>query len=123
MLARAAIKPRRRNSPRPAWKVARAYGQWLRGRPCACEGRNPACSGPIQAAHVPHKASKGVATKAADQYQIPLSEGCHLKTQHRKGWQTFAAMFLGGRDPVALSEDYWRLWPGRARWEARQSNG
>lgn len=123
MLRKAAIQPRRRNAPRPAWKVAEAFGQWLRGRPCACQGRNPDCSGKIQAAHVPHKASKGMATKAADRYQIPLSEECHLRAQHGKGWQTFAERFLGGRDPVELSDDYWKAWPGRAAWERKMEAG
>jgi hypothetical protein len=122
MLSRTALKPRKRNAPRPAWKVADAFGQWLRGRPCACQGRNPACSGKIQAAHTPHKASKGMGTRCADRYQIPLSAGCHLHTQHRKGWQTFAERFLG-RDPNELAEDYWRAWPGRIAWERKLSDG
>jgi hypothetical protein len=119
MLPRSAIQSRHRNAPRPAWKVADAFGQWLRGRPCACGGRNKLCGGRIQAAHVPHKASKGIGTKAADKWMIPLSENCHLHTQHKRGWQTFAAEYLGGRDPVELAAEYWRAWPGRAKWEAR----
>jgi hypothetical protein len=75
----------------------------------------------MQAAHVPHKASKGMATKAADRWQIPLSEGCHLFTQHTQGWKTFTFKFLGGRDPVALAEAYWKAWPGRAKWEANNA--
>src|SRR3546814_4506728 len=35
MLPRSAFAPRKKNSGRPAWKVARSYAQWLRGRPCA----------------------------------------------------------------------------------------
>jgi hypothetical protein len=117
MLARSAIKPRRQNAPRPAWKVDEAFRQWLRGRPCACEGRNPACSGKMQAAHVPHKASKGTGTKAADRYCIPLTEGCHLHTQHRIGWPEFARLYLRGRDPVVLSCEYWAAWPSAAKRE------
>lgn len=117
MLSRAALAPRKQNAPRPAWKCAEAFKQWLRGRPCACGGRNPACSGKIQAAHVLHE-SAGMGTKAADRYCIPLSEGCHINTQHRIGWISFAAKYLGGRDPVALSEEYWKAWPGRRAWEA-----
>jgi hypothetical protein len=118
MLARSAIRPRRQNAPRPAWKVAEGFKQWLRGRPCACEGRNPACSGKMQAAHVPHKASKGTGTKAADRYCIPLSEGCHLHTQHRIGWPEFARLYLRGRDPVLLSCEYWAAWPSAAKRDA-----
>jgi hypothetical protein len=116
-LKSSAFKPRKKNAPRPDWKVAEAFKQWLRGRPCACGGRNPACDGKIQAAHGPHKASKGMATKAADRYCMPLSEGCHLTTQHKQGWQTFAARYLGGADPLAICEEYWRAWPGRSKWE------
>jgi hypothetical protein len=51
---------------------------------------------------------------------IPLSENCHLHTQHKYGWRTFAAEYLGGRDPVDLAADYWRAWPGRIAWEKKQ---
>ena len=120
-LSRSAIKPRKRNAPRRAWKVAEAYHQWLRGRPCACMGRNPACDGKMQAAHVPHAASKGTGTKAADRWAIPLTVGCHINTQHIIGWPEFASRYLGRRDPTALAAEYWAAWPGRAKWE--QDNG
>lgn len=119
MLRPSAFKPRKRNAPRPAWKRAEAFGQWLRGRPCACEGRHIACGGKVQAAHTPHKASKGMGSKCADQHMIPLSESCHMK-QHHVGWQTFASLYLGGADPVALAAQYWSAWPGRKAWEERQ---
>lgn len=112
-------RPRHRNAPRPAWKVAKAYGQWLRGRTCACEGRNPDCEGPMQAAHVPHPQSSGQGTKAADRYEIPLTVGCHLFTQHRIGWPEFARLYLNGADPTKLAEAYWQQWPGRIAWERR----
>lgn len=118
MLARSAFKPRRQNAPRPAWKVAEAFKQWLRGRPCACGGRNPECGGRIEAAHVPHKASKGTGTKASDRYCIPLSHACHAR-QHAIGWQSFSALFLQSRDPVLMSCQYWAAWPGRKAWEDR----
>jgi len=111
-MIRVDTRPRKRNSPRPAWKVAKAYHQFLRGRPCACAGRNPKCSGRMHAAHVPHKASKGMGSKAADRWAIPLSEQCHLHTQHQIGWQSYAKLFLGGADPVAMADAYWRAWQG-----------
>jgi hypothetical protein len=120
MLRRTALRPRRQNAPRPDWKVAEAFKQWLRGRECACGGSNPDCSGKIQAAHVPHKGSKGIGTKVADRYCIPLSEGCHLHTQHRIGWPEFARKYLHGQDPESLAGDYWHLWPGRIAWERKQ---
>lgn len=119
MLSRSAFRPRRQKAPRPAWKVAEAFKQWIRGRPCACEGRNPECDNQdIQAAHTGHKGSKGMGTKAADRYCIPLSEVCH-RTQHLIGWQSFAAKFLRGAEPVVLSLRYWAAWPGRAKWEEK----
>lgn len=111
-MLRVDISPRRKNAPRPAWKVEKAFHQFLRGRPCACKGRNPKCSGKMQAAHVPHKASKGTGTKAADRWAIPLSEHCHLHTQHQIGWPAFAKLFLGGADPCDLAEAYWTQWKG-----------
>lgn len=115
-------RARHRNAPRPAWKCARSFGQWLRGRNCACQGNNPDCSGPIQAAHTPHAASRGMNSKVADRYQIPLSEGCHIFTQHRIGWPEFARRFLDGNDPTKMAEAYWQKWPGRIQWEREQAN-
>jgi hypothetical protein len=103
--------PRKRNAPRPAWKVAKSYMQWLRGRNCACGGKNPDCAGPIQAAHTPDVQSGGMGTKTADHLAIPLWKGCHIDTQHRIGWPKFAAKFLPG--PIeAVREAYWRKWTG-----------
>jgi len=122
MLARSAILPRKRNAPRPAWKVARGFGQWLRGRPCACGGTNKDCGGPMVAAHVDYagkgsRDAKGTGTKAADRFQIPLSDNCH-RLQHNKGWPWFEKNILGRRaETLALS--YWQLWPGRRAWEAK----
>lgn len=117
------IKPRKQNSPRPAWKVADAFRQWLRGRPCACGGRNPDCGGQMQAAHVDYAGkgtadAKGAGTKAADRWCIPLSASCH-DMQHRKGWPWFDQQILGGLSRgEMMAAEYWRLWPGRAKWES-----
>lgn len=116
MLSRSALKPRKQNAPRPAWRVAEAFRQWLRGRPCACGGRSADCGGPIIAAHVDHAGGKGMGTKVADRFCIPLSDNCHNR-QHRIGWRTFETE-LPGKDAVKLSNEYWRAWPGRAKWES-----
>lgn len=63
-MMRVNTRPRRKNAPRPAWKVAESYKQWLRGRPCAFEGGGD-CWGKIEAAHTPDPLSKGMSTKAA----------------------------------------------------------
>lgn len=111
------IRPRRRNAGRPAEKSAPGFLQWLRGRPCACGGRNPSCLGKMQAAHGPDKASKGMATKCRDSVALPLSAMCH-SMQHSWGWITFARLYLQA-DPLELAAAYWKAWPGRRAWEEK----
>lgn len=119
---RVSVRPRHTNKPRPAWKTAEAFKQWIRGRECACGGSHDDCGGNMEAAHVDYAAkgtmeAKGASTKVADRWCIPLSRNCHA-LQHRKGWPWFDQHILGGisRGEMMASE-YWRLWPGRARWE------
>ena len=109
------VKPRRQNAPRPAWKVARSYPQWLRGRPCAADGYGH-CEGTMEAAHVDHGGDKGMGTKASDRFAIPLCSG-HHRRQHMRGWMTFEAECLGGKSAVAMADAYWTAWPGRIEWE------
>ncbi len=109
------VSARRKNAPRPAWKVADAFRQWLRGRPCAADGYG-LCEGRMIAAHVDHAGGKGIGTKVADRYCIPLCDG-HHRRQHNRGWQTFEKECLGGKSAVAIAEAYWSAWPGRIAWE------
>lgn len=110
-------RPRKRNAPRPAWKVCAAFSQWLRGRSCACMKRNPNCGGTTQAAHVDYAAkgtpeAKGMGSKVADRWQIPLSARCH-REQHDKGWPWFDKNVLGGEGRAErLAEAYWTAWKG-----------
>lgn len=109
--------PRRKNSKRPAWKVCDAFRQWLRGRPCACGGRNKDCDGAMVAAHVDYAAkgtpdAKGTGTKVADRWCIPLSDACH-RLQHAKGWPWFDKNILGQAGAGELmAAAYWQRWPG-----------
>lgn len=91
MLARSAFRPRRKNSGRPASKKAPAFLQWLRGRPCVLE-RAGDCDGHMVAAHVDYAGDKGMAT-FEKRYSLKALEH---------------------------SQEYWRAWPGRAKWEAGQ---
>jgi len=116
------VSPRHKNAGRPAWKVAEAFKQWERGRKCVCGGSNPGCFGPIQTAHVPFPGEKGIASKVADRHCLPLSVGCH-KLQHDIGWPEYSRLYMKGRDPAALSDQYWNEWPGRAKWEQRNEGG
>ena len=121
MLAR-----RHKNSPRPAWKIADAFAKWVRGWDCACEGRNPYCSGKTVAAHVDYAGkgtpdAKGMGTKAADRWLVPFSVICH-KMQHDLGWPEFERRFLGGEGSAEkLAARLWQLWPGRRAWEAKHA--
>jgi hypothetical protein len=116
-MIRVDVRPRKRNSPRPAWKVCASFLQWLRGRPCACGGRNPDCGGPMQAAHVDYAAkgtaeAKGMSSKVADRWAIPLSANCH-RLQHDKGWPWFDVTILGlAGAGEKMAAEFWRLWKG-----------
>lgn len=118
MLTRSAFAPRRKNAPRPAEKSAPGFLQWLRGRECLCA--SPACQGRIEAAHVDYAGDKGMGTKVADRWAIPLCSFHHAR-QHQIGWATFDRRHLGS-EAAALSAayDFWKAWPGRKAWEAKQ---
>ena len=110
-MLRVDTKPRNRNKPRPAWKVATSYLQWLRGRKCGVA--NAFCGGKIEAAHTPDPDSKGMGTKAADYTAVPLCSE-HHRRQHLMGWDSFAKLH-GIKNVNEWRSAYWRAWPG---WEA-----
>jgi hypothetical protein len=105
-LMRVDIRPAKRNAPRPAWKVAKAYHQWLRGRPCFVAGGD--CWGRMEAAHTPDPKSKGVGTKAADYNAIPLCQ-LHHQIHTNQGW---SAIGLTRETAQAAAARYWALWQG-----------
>jgi hypothetical protein len=77
----------------------------------------------MEAAHAPHKATKGTGTKCADRYAIPLCS-FHHKLQHNMGWPAFELVYLqkyGGA--LKAAEELWRAWPGRIAWERKLSDG
>jgi hypothetical protein len=105
------IRPRKRNAPRPAWKVAKAYHQWLRGRPCAVhqdQTRYGPCGDQMEAAHTPDPGSKGMGTKASDHNAIPLCRA-HHRMHTVKGW---SAIGLTREGAQALGAAYWAAWRG-----------
>lgn len=114
-MLRVNTKPRRRNSPRPAEKSAPGFLKWLRGRECVmafnCEGR-------MEAAHVDYAGDKGMGTKASDRFAIPMCAK-HHREQHDKGWDTFQRTY-GNFNALDVAEAYWKAWPGRIAWEAKQ---
>lgn len=125
MLSRSALRPRKQNSRKAdAWKRCPQFLQWLRGRPCMFADRR-GCDGKIVAAHVDYAGGKGIATKVADQFAVPMCGGPdgHHAAQHRWGWATFEANFKmqpGGT--LEASKAYWSAWPGRIAWEARHES-
>ena len=115
MIKPSALRARKRNAPRPAWKVATAFLQWLRGRECAVSNAN--CDGRMEAAHVDFMGAKGMGTKTEDRNAIPLCT-FHHRQQHTRGWQTFQKDH--GIKADTLADAYWKAWPGRAKWESDQ---
>jgi len=107
------VRPRKRNAPRPAWKIATAYLKWLRGRECAAAATE--CEGKIEAAHTPDPDSKGMGTKAADFTAVPLC-AWHHRRQHSIGWPAFAKEH-GIKDIEEWRRAYWFSWPGWREWK------
>lgn len=85
----------------------------MRKLPCTCGGRNPDCGGRILSAHVDYAAkgtpdAKGVGSKVADRWCIPLSDNCH-KLQHNIGWPPFEARYLPAKAEI-LAAEFWDAW-------------
>ncbi len=111
-----AFRPRKQNSHRAdESKRCPQYLQWLRGRKCAID--TPECGWNIEAAHCDHGGDKGMSTKPSDRFAIPLC-GRHHDRQHTLGRKTFEARYK--IDMLALAAEYWRAWPGRVAFEAKQ---
>lgn len=109
-------RPRKRNAPRPAEKAAPGFLQWLRGRVCVFAGKGE-CEGKLEAMHLDFAGGKGIGTKVADRYAVPACSG-HHRLQHTKGWATFlSSVAMTKEDLLDGAEVFWRLWPGRPKWE------
>ena len=110
-MIRVDTRPRHRNSPRPAWKVAKAFHQWLRSRNCAIAKNSEkwgTCFGRMEAAHTPDPQSKGIGTKAADHNAIPLCSR-HHRTHTACGWSSIG---LTRERAQEMAGAYWRAWDG-----------
>lgn len=122
-LGPASLAPRRKNAPRPAWKVEEAFRQFLRGRPCYLANHRLGGCGqipgrkPVESAHVDHGGDKGMGTKASDRFCIPLCPVHHEEQsgqrgpfRTRGGWKTFEAKY--GFNALDVADAYWRQWKG-----------
>ena len=118
MLSRSAFASRHKNAGRPAEKRAPRYLQWLRGRRCFLHDKG-GCAGKMEAAHVDHAGGKGIGTKVADKFAVPMCSHHHSES-HRIGRNTFEARHR--INLLAAAEAYWRAWPGRIQYE-RQLEG
>lgn len=110
-MIRANTRPRKKNAPRAAWRVAKGFLQWLRGRRCIIDNKD--CSGPIVAAHVDYAGTKGMALKVQDCDAVPMCD-FHHKEQH-KGWKSFEKKYR--IRAIDLARQFWQAWPGRIQWE------
>lgn len=117
MRQRIDLSPRHKNSGRPPEKDAPGFLQWIRTKNCLLAGNKKAgpCWGKIRACHVDYAGGKGVATKVADRFSVPMCDG-HHDEQH-KGWQTFERKH--DLDALDASIKFWFAWPGRRDWERK----
>ncbi|NIJ24796.1 hypothetical protein [Sphingomonas japonica] len=67
-------------------------------------------------------------TKASDRFALPLCQRHHDEQggkigtfRQRAGWRSFELKY--GFNAVQIASEYWRLWPGRAKWEAGNGQG
>jgi hypothetical protein len=131
-MLRVNTKPRKRNAPRPAEKSAPQFKAWLGKRECflakhplgGCGWGDPPRKSFVEAAHVDHAGGKGMGTKVADSFCLPLCQRHHDEQsgkigafRQRGGWPKFQAKY--GFTAVDAAGDYWHLWGGRIAWERK----
>ena len=115
-------RPRNRNAGRPPEKDARGFLQFIRGRDCLFVDQG-GCEGKIEAAHLDFAGGKGIGTKVADKFAVPMCAG-HHRMQHKLGWQTFmVTMKASAHELLTIAQRLWFAWPGRVAWERRLSDG
>lgn len=106
---------RTRIEKRPPEKHAPGYAEWLRKLPCYIEGKQGhVCAGKVVAAHWDEFGDKGMSTKVSDQAQLPLCHEAHREQTDDLAWPAFQAKY--GFDAGKVCADYWRAWPGLAKW-------
>jgi hypothetical protein len=110
------VAPRHKNRGRPPEKDAPGFLQWIRGRNCVLADTGK-CDGKIVAAHVDYAGGKGMGTKVADRYAVPMCWRHHAE-QHNEGWASFERHHK--ITALSLSSVYWSMWPGRVAWEAKR---
>lgn len=113
------VRARHRNAGRPPEKDAKGFLQWLRGRPCIFADQGD-CQGKIVPAHLDFAGGKGMSTKVADRYCVPMCGLAHHARQHNIGWDTFMLEMGVTREQLMLAAArLWSAWPGREAWERK----
>lgn len=109
--------PRHKNSGKQhESKRVPEFLQWLRGRACLINGAD--CEGKMEAAHVDYAGGKGMGMKVPDKFCVPLCNKHHTE-QHNTGIDTFERRHK--TKLLDASREYWRRWPGRLKWELKES--
>ena len=112
-------RPRRKNAGRAPVKSAPGFLQWLRGRDCIFADMG-GCEGRMEAAHLDFAGGKGIGTKVADRYAVPMCSA-HHRIQHSGGWPRFLVGMLTTKGAMLLAAaKLWNAWPGRVAWERKQ---
>lgn len=113
------LRSAHRNAGRPPEKDAPGFRQFVRGRPCIFADTGQ-CEGKREAAHLDFAGGKGVSTKVADRYSVPMCSA-HHRLQHSLGWQTFMIRMEVTREQLLIAAArLWNAWPGRPAWERKQ---
>lgn len=114
------LRSRHRNAGRPPEKDARGFLQYLRGRPCIFADSGD-CQGKIVPAHLDWAGGKGMGSKVADRYAVPMCCFGHHARQHSIGWDSFMAEMGVTREMLMLAAArLWFAWPSRGAWERKQ---
>lgn len=120
LAARLSTKRRHRNAGRPPEKDAPGFLAWLRLRPCILE-HSGECWGKVRACHWDEAGDKGMATKVADKWSLPMCDGHHGEQTDVLGWPDFQTKYRFGAE--AFCRKLWQDWPGRIEWLRRLANG
>lgn len=111
--ARLSTKRRHQNAGRPPVKDAPGFLAYVRQRPCIL-AHTGECRGKVRACHWDEAGDKGMATKVADQWSLPMCDGHHQEQTDVLGWPKFQEKYRFSAK--AFCETLWRAWPGRVAW-------
>lgn len=112
--AKLSTKRRHTNAGRPAEKSAPGFLAFVRQRPCILDHTGE-CRGKVRACHWDEAGDKGMGTKVADKWSLPMCDGHHQEQTDVLGWPKFQVKYrFNARE---FCEQLWRAWPSRLRWE------